>query len=217
MSSSGFTFRRVREEMIENLLEMGIKDFRVLDAMAQIPRHIFIDEALRSRAYENRSLTIGYQQTISQPYIVAKMTEALIKNRTLKNVLEVGTGCGYQTIIMAQFTKRIYTIERINGLLTRARERFQQLRFSNIRSKHADGNIGWSEHAPFDGIIVAAAPTGVPEALLEQLAVNGRLIIPVGKTGEQKLLLFTREEEGYEKKIIDSVSFVPMIGGVDTT
>ena len=145
------------------------------------------------------------------------MTEALIKNRTLKNVLEVGTGCGYQTIIMAQFTKRIYTIERINGLLTRARERFQQLRFSNIRSKHADGNIGWSEHAPFDGIIVAAAPTGVPEALLEQLAVNGRLIIPVGKTGEQKLLLFTREEEGYEKKIIDSVSFVPMIGGVDTT
>jgi protein-L-isoaspartate(D-aspartate) O-methyltransferase len=118
---------------------------------------------------------------------------------------------------MAQFTKRIYTIERINGLLTRARERFQQLRFSNIRSKHADGNIGWSEHAPFDGIIVAAAPTGVPEALLEQLAVNGRLIIPVGKTGEQKLLLFTREEEGYEKKIIDSVSFVPMIGGVDTT
>ena len=217
MSSSGFTFRRVREEMIENLLEMGIKDFRVLDAMAQIPRHIFIDEALRSRAYENRSLTIGYQQTISQPYIVAKMTEALIKNRTLKNVLEVGTGCGYQTIIMAQFTKRIYTIERINGLLTRARERFQQLRFSNIRSKHADGNIGWSEHAPFDGIIVAAAPIGVPEALLEQLAVNGRLIIPVGKTGKQKLLLITREDEGSEKKIIDSVSFVPMLGGIDAT
>ena len=216
-SGIGMTSQRTRDRLAEKLAEMGIQSDVVLNAIRNTPRHLFVDEALASRAYENTALPIGFNQTISQPYIVAKMTEALIKNRTLKNVLEVGTGCGYQTIIMAQFTKRIYTIERINGLLTRARERFQQLRFSNIRSKHADGNIGWSEHAPFDGIIVAAAPTGVPEALLEQLAVNGRLIIPVGKTGEQKLLLFTREEESYEKKIIDSVSFVPMLGGIDTT
>ena len=216
-SGIGMTSQRTRDRLAEKLVEMGIQSDVVLNAIRNTPRHLFVDEALASRAYENTALPIGFNQTISQPYIVAKMTEALIKNRTLKNVLEVGTGCGYQTIIMAQFTKRIYTIERINGLLTRARERFQQLRFSNIRSKHADGNIGWPEHAPYDGIIVAAAPIGVPEALLEQLAVNGRLIIPVGKTGEQKLLLFTREEEGYEKKIIDSVSFVPMIGGVDTT
>ena len=216
-SGIGMTSQRTRDRLAEKLVEMGIQSDVVLNAIRNTPRHLFVDEALASRAYENTALPIGFNQTISQPYIVAKMTEALIKNRTLKNVLEVGTGCGYQTIIMAQFTKRIYTIERINGLLTRARERFQQLRFSNIRSKHADGNIGWSEHAPFDGIIVAAAPTGVPEALLEQLAVNGRLIIPVGKTGEQKLLLFTREEESYEKKIIDSVSFVPMLGGIDTT
>tara|TARA_B110000196_G_C21018259_1_gene601424 strand:+ start:68 stop:733 length:666 start_codon:yes stop_codon:yes gene_type:complete len=216
-SGIGMTSQRTRDRLAEKLVKMGIQSEVVLNAIRNTPRHLFVDEALESRAYENTALPIGFNQTISQPYIVAKMTEALIKNRTLKNVLEVGTGCGYQTIIMAQFTKRIYTIERINGLLTRARERFQQLRFSNIRSKHADGNIGWSEHAPFDGIIVAAAPTGVPEALLEQLAVNGRLIIPVGKTGEQKLLLFTREEESYEKKIIDSVSFVPMLGGIDTT
>jgi protein-L-isoaspartate(D-aspartate) O-methyltransferase len=145
------------------------------------------------------------------------MTEALIKDGELKNVLEVGTGCGYQTVIMARFAKQIYTVERINALLVRARERFQKLACTNIRSKHADGNIGWSAHAPFDGIIVAAAPIGVPESLLEQLAIDGRLIIPVGKSGDQKLLLITRKEEGYVEEIIDSVSFVPMLGGIDTT
>ncbi|MAS82845.1 MAG: protein-L-isoaspartate O-methyltransferase [Legionellales bacterium] len=216
-SGIGMTSQRTRDRLAEKLVKMGIQSEVVLNAIRNTPRHLFVDEALESRAYENTALPIGFNQTISQPYIVAKMTEALIKNRTLKNVLEVGTGCGYQTIIMAQFTKRIYTIERINGLLKKARERFQRLRFTNIRSKHADGNIGWPEHAPYDGIIVAAAPAGVPEALLEQLAINGRLIIPVGKTGEQKLLLITREKKGYEKKIIDSVSFVPMLGGIDAT
>ena len=216
-SGIGMTSQRTRDRLAEKLVKMGIQSEVVLNAIRNTPRHLFVDEALESRAYENTALPIGFNQTISQPYIVAKMTEALIKNRTLKNVLEVGTGCGYQTIIMAQFTKRIYTIERINGLLKKARERFQRLRFTNIRSKHADGNIGWPEHAPYDGIIVAAAPTGVPESLLEQLAINGRLIIPVGKTGKQKLLLITREDEGYEKKIIDSVSFVPMLGGIDAT
>ncbi len=216
-SGIGMTSQRTRDRLAEKLVKMGIQSEVVLNAIRNTPRHLFVDEALESRAYENTALPIGFNQTISQPYIVAKMTEALIKNRTLKNVFEVGTGCGYQTIIMAQFTKRIYTIERINGLLKKARERFQRLRFTNIRSKHADGNIGWPEHAPYDGIIVAAAPAGVPEALLEQLAINGRLIIPVGKTGEQKLLLITREKKGYEKKIIDSVSFVPMLGGIDAT
>jgi len=216
-SGIGMTSQRTRDRLADTLVKMGIKSEVVLDAIRNTPRHLFVDEALASRAYENTALPIGFSQTISQPYIVAKMTEALIKDRKLENVLEVGTGCGYQTVIMAQFAKRIYTVERINGLLTRARERFQKLGYSNIRSKHADGNIGWPSHAPFDGIIVAAAPIGVPEALLEQLSIEGRLIIPVGKAGDQKLLLITRKEDGFDEEIIDSVSFVPMLGGIDTT
>ncbi len=216
-SGIGMTSQRTRDRLAETLVKMGIRSDVVLNAIRTTPRHLFVDEALASRAYENTALPIGFSQTISQPYIVAKMTETLIKDRTLENVLEVGTGCGYQTVIMAQFTKRIYTVERINGLLMRARERFKKLGCTNIRSKHADGNIGWSSHAPFDGIIVAAAPIGVPEALLEQLAIEGRLIIPVGKSGDQKLLLITRKENRFEEEIIDSVSFVPMLGGIDTT
>lgn len=216
-SGIGMTSQRTRDRLANTLADMGIQSEVVLEAIRKTPRHLFVDEALASRAYENTALPIGFSQTISQPYIVAKMTEALIKDRDLKNVLEVGTGCGYQTVIMAQFTKQIYTVERINGLLVRARARFQQLAYTNIRSKHADGNIGWSAHAPFDGIIVAAAPIGVPEALLEQLAIEGRLIIPVGKSGDQKLLLITRKEDGFVEEIIDSVSFVPMLGGIDTT
>lgn len=213
----GMTSQRTRDRLAETLIEMGIESDVVLDVIRKTPRHIFVDEALASRAYENTALPIGFSQTISQPYIVAKMTEALIKDKQLENVLEVGTGCGYQTVVMAQFTKRIYTVERINGLLIRARERFQKLGLTNIRSKHADGNIGWPANAPFDGIIVAAAPIGVPDALKEQLAIDGRLVIPVGKSGDQKLLLITRREDEFEEEIIDSVSFVPMLGGVDTT
>ncbi len=213
----GMTSQRTRDRLANALVDMGIQSEVVLDAIRNTPRHLFVDEALASRAYENTALPIGFSQTISQPYIVAKMTEALIKNKQLKNVLEIGTGCGYQTVIMAQFTKYIYTIERINGLLIRARERFQKLAYTNIRSKHADGNIGWSAQAPFDGIIVAVAPIGVPDALLEQLAIAGRLVIPVGKSGDQKLLLITRTEEGYEEEFLDSVSFVPMLAGIDTT
>jgi protein-L-isoaspartate(D-aspartate) O-methyltransferase len=216
-SGSGMTSQRTRDRLADTLVDMGIQSEVVLDAIRNTPRHLFVDEALASRAYENTALPIGFSQTISQPYIVAKMTEALIKDRVLQNVLEIGTGCGYQTVIMAQFAKQVYTVERINELLVRARVRFQKLAYTNIRSKHADGNIGWSAKAPFDGIIVAAAPIGVPEALLEQLAIEGRLIIPVGKSGDQKLLLITRKEEGYEEEIIDSVSFVPMLGGIDTT
>ncbi len=213
----GMTSQRTRNRLATTLAEMGIASEQVLNAVRNTPRHIFIDEALASRAYENTALPIGYNQTISQPYIVAKMTESLIKDKPLDNVLEIGTGCGYQTVIMAQFAKRVYTIERINGLLIKARERFQQLDYYNIRSKNADGIAGWSVYAPFSSIIVTAAPIGVPNALLEQLAIGGRFIIPVGKSGEQKLLLITRTEESYEEQYIDSVNFVPMLDGIDIT
>ena len=144
------------------------------------------------------------------------MTEAVIKNKQLKNVLEIGTGCGYQTVVIAQFAKYVYTIERIDGLLAKARERFQKLNCNNIRTKHSDGNIGWSAHGPYDGIIVAAAPIGVPKALIEQLALDGRLIIPVGEVGKQKLMMITRTKDDFIREYFDSVSFVPMLSGVDT-
>ena len=213
----GMTSQRARDRLATALIEMGIQSKPILDVIRKIPRHFFIDEALASRAYENTALPIGFNQTISQPYIVAKMTEVLVKNKELENVLEIGTGCGYQTVVMAQFAKYVYTVERIDGLLIRARERFQKLNCNNIRTKHSDGNIGWPAHGPYDGIIVAAAPVGVPKALVEQLAMDGRLVIPVGKPGKQKLLLITRTEYDYTEQYIDSVSFVPMLAGVDTS
>ena len=213
----GMTSQRARDRLAKALIEMGIQSEPILDVIRKIPRHFFIDEALASRAYENTALPIGFNQTISQPYIVAKMTEVLVKNKELENVLEIGTGCGYQTVVMAQFAKYVYTVERIDGLLIRARERFQKLNCNNIRTKHSDGNIGWPAHGPYDGIIVAAAPAGVPKALVEQLAMDGRLVIPVGKPGKQKLLLITRTEYDYTEQYIDSVSFVPMLAGVDTS
>ena len=213
----GMTSQRARDRLATALIEMGIQSKPILDVIRKIPRHFFIDEALASRAYENTALPIGFNQTISQPYIVAKMTEVLVKNKELENVLEIGTGCGYQTVVIAQFAKYVYTVERIDGLLIRARERFQKLNCNNIRTKHSDGNIGWSAHGPYDGIIVAAAPVGVPKALVEQLAMDGRLVIPVGKPGKQKLLLITRTEYDYTEQYIDSVSFVPMLAGIDTS
>ena len=213
----GMTSQRARDRLATALIEMGIQSKPILDVIRKIPRHFFIDEALASRAYENTALPIGFNQTISQPYIVAKMTEVLVKNKELENVLEIGTGCGYQTVVMAQFAKYVYTVERIDGLLIRARERFQKLNCNNIRTKHSDGNIGWPAHGPYDGIIVAAAPVGVPKAIVEQLAMDGRLVIPVGKPGKQKLLLITRTEYDYTEQYIDSVSFVPMLAGVDTS
>ena len=213
----GMTSQRARDRLARTLIEMGIESELILDVMRKIPRHFFIDEALASRAYENTALPIGFNQTISQPYIVAKMTEVLIKNKELGNVLEIGTGCGYQTVVMAQFAKYVYTVERIGGLLIRARERFQKLNSSNIRTKHSDGNIGWPAHGPYDGIIVSAAPVGVPKALIEQLAIGGRLIIPIGETGKQKLLLITRSQDEYIEEYLDSVSFVPMLSGIDAS
>ena len=213
----GMTSQRTRDRLAKTLVEMGIKSEAVLDVIRKTPRHFFIDEALASRAYENTALPIGFNQTISQPYIVAKMTEILIKDKELNNVLEIGTGCGYQTVVIAQFAQYVYTVERVDGLLMRARERFQELNYTNIRSKHSDGNVGWSAHGPYDGIIVAAAPIGVPKALIEQLALNGRLVIPIGESGEQKLLLITRTQDGYNEEFLDSVSFVPMLAGIDTS
>lgn len=208
------TSQRARNRLVDQLRGMGITSEQILEAIRETPRHIFVDEALSSRAYDNTALPIGYNQTISQPYIVARMTEALIENHRLENVLEIGTGCGYQTVILSHFARRVYTVERIDGLLSRARERFYELKRRNIHARHADGTVGWVEHAPYDGILVTAAPVGVPETLLQQLSLGGRLIIPVGKSGEQSLLQFTRTRDGYEEKHLDRVSFVPMIGGV---
>lgn len=214
MQGIGMTSQRTRERLIMRLQEMGIRSDAVLDTIRNVPRHIFVDEALSSRAYENTALPIGYNQTISQPYIVAKMTEALIADRRPANVLEIGTGCGYQTAILAQLADRVYSIERIDGLLTKTRKRLQSLNIHNVRLRHGDGNRGWPKYAPFDGIMVSAAPVGVPETLLNQLSENGRLVIPVGKIGQQKLLLITRTDDGYEEEQLDMVSFVPMLEGV---
>ena len=210
----GMTSARTRDRLIARLIEMGIKSEAVLSAIKNTPRHIFVDEALASRAYENTALPIGYNQTISQPYIVAKMTEALTGNGNLEKVLEIGTGCGYQTAILAQLVGRVFSIERIDALLKKARINLNTLSIRNARLKHGDGNLGWPEYAPYDGILVAAAPIGVPETLLKQLAINGRLVIPVGQAGDQKLLLITRTDSGYEEQQLDMVSFVPMLEGV---
>jgi protein-L-isoaspartate(D-aspartate) O-methyltransferase len=211
----GMTSQRARNRLVEQIRKMGIKSEPILEAIRNTPRHIFVDEALSSRAYDNTALPIGYNQTISQPYIVARMTEALIDHRDeLQNVLEIGTGCGYQTVILSKFARQVSTIERIDALLTRARERFYTLKCRNIRARNGDGNQGWPEFAPYDGILVAAAPVGVPKLLIEQLSVSGRLVIPVGKTGEQSLLLITRTETGFTERRLDSVSFVPMMEGI---
>lgn len=208
------TSQRARDRLVVQLQEMGVNSAQVLDVIKNTPRHIFVDEALASRAYDNTALPIGHNQTISQPYIVARMTEALLADGIPDKVLEIGTGCGYQSVVLSRLVNKVFTMERIEALLFKARERFYSLRISNISAQHADGNLGWPERGPFDGIVVSAAPIGVPEKLLEQLAINGRLIIPVGKSGGQQLLKITRTESGYEEKQLDSVSFVPMLEGV---
>ena len=209
----GMTSQRSRNRLVEQLRKMGIQSETVLEVIRNVPRHIFVDEALASRAYDNTALPIGHNQTISQPYIVARMTEALLENARPNSILEIGTGCGYQTVVLSHLVKQVYTIERIDALLYKARERFYTLKCSNISATHGDGNLGWSKHAPFDGILVSAAPVGIPEKLLEQLAVNGKLIIPVGKSGEQELLSIVRTVDGFTEERLDGVSFVPMLEG----
>ena len=200
---------------MERLREMGIASEIVLDIIRNTPRHIFVDEALASRAYDNTALPIGHNQTISQPYIVARMVEALLEEKSPATVLEVGTGCGYQTAILSRLVPKVYSLERIDALLNRARENFVRLGYTNIRTKHTDGNLGWPDYGPYEGIIVSAAPNEVPGKLLEQLAPGGRLVIPVGRSGEQELLSIVREESGYSERRLDWVSFVPMLEGID--
>ena len=210
----GMTSRRTRGRLVQRLRAEGIADERVLEAIRDVPRHIFVDEALSSRAYEDTALPIGAGQTISQPYVVARMTEALIDGGTLNRVLEVGAGCGYQTAVLSRFAKQVYSIERIKSLLTQARRRLAELGIHNVRLRHGDGEIGWPEHAPYDGILVAAAPATVPAALIDQLAEGGRLVIPVGHGGAQDLKLITRSADGLEEQILERVAFVPMVTGL---
>ena len=213
-SGIGMTSARTRDRLVQRLRDQGIANLTVLDRIRNLPRHIFMDEALASRAYEDIALPIGFGQTISQPYIVARMTEALLDGPPLKQVLEVGTGCGYQTAVLAPLVEHIYTIERIEGLQKRARLRLKELGIRNVRFKVGDGSAGWRTQAPFDGILVAAAPLVVPEELIAQLAVGGRLIVPAGPEGKQQLLSIVRSEQGIEKRVLAEVSFVPLVGGV---
>jgi protein-L-isoaspartate(D-aspartate) O-methyltransferase len=213
-SGIGMTSARTRERLIQRLVEQGIRDPRVLDRIRNVPRHLFVDEALSSRAYEDTALPIGHGQTISQPYVVARMTEAITIGGTPAKVLEIGTGCGYQTAVLAPLVGKIYSIERIEPLLERARERLRQLEVKNVRFKHGDGAEGWPSQAPFDGILLAAAPHALPQKLLDQLAEGGRLVAPVGPEGRQELLRLTRRGDQFLRERLGFVSFVPLLGGV---
>ena len=208
----GMTSQRTRDRLVKRLREHGISDQRVLDVIGAVPRHIFIDEAMAHRAYEDTALPIGHNQTISQPFIVALMTQALL-NRPRERVLEIGTGSGYQTAVLAALVKRVYTVERIAPLIERARDRFRALKLRNVRVKYDDGNLGWPEQGPFDGIIVTAAARSVPEALLTQLNVNGRLVIPVGDDSVQQLKVIDRTEDGVREESLEYVRFVPLLRG----
>ncbi|HKB63178.1 MAG TPA: protein-L-isoaspartate(D-aspartate) O-methyltransferase [Burkholderiales bacterium] len=208
----GMTSQRTRDRMVVRLREKGIRDEAVLAAIAAIPRHIFVEEALSSRAYEDTALPIGFEQTISQPFVVARMLEAMRGDKPLSKVLEIGTGCGYQAALLARLAKQVYSVERIAGLLEKARGNLRSLRLSNLRLVHADGTGGLPEAAPFDGIIVAAATPGIPGALLQQLAPGGRMIVPVG-SGNQVLCLVERTSTGLTEKWLDAVRFVPLRGG----
>jgi protein-L-isoaspartate(D-aspartate) O-methyltransferase len=213
LAGIGMTSARTRDRLIQRLQEQGIANLAVLDRIRNVPRHIFVDEALASRAYEDTALPSGFSQTISQPYIVARMTEALIEGRKVGKVLEVGTGCGYQTAVLAPLVKKIYSIERIAPLARRAKATLKELGIKNVMLKHGDGTTGWKSQKPFDGILVAAAPLAVPEALFAQLANNGRLIVPVGPEGSQQLIRFTRRDDRLEREVLGAVAFVPMLGG----
>ncbi|MBE9532832.1 MAG: protein-L-isoaspartate(D-aspartate) O-methyltransferase [Proteobacteria bacterium] len=208
----GMTSQRTRDRLIARLKEQGIQSIDVLSVIKDLPRHLFVDEALASRAYEDTALPIGHGQTISQPFIVARMTEILLEGLPKKKVLEVGTGSGYQTAVLSRLIDRVFSVERISPLQNQARERFYQLKFNNIKLKHSDGSWGWPENAPYDGIIVTCAPEQVPEELLKQLAPGGRLVIPVGGAS-QSLRVIDRNGNTFEETELDAVSFVPLLSG----
>jgi protein-L-isoaspartate(D-aspartate) O-methyltransferase len=210
----GMTSLRTRKRMIKRLSDQGVHNMKILEIMRDTPRHIFMDEALASRAYEDTALPIGYNQTISQPYIVAKMTELLLGSTGhLGKVLEIGTGCGYQTAILAQLVDQVYTIERILPLQKKAQGHLWDLKLNNISYLYSDGNLGWPEYAPFDGILASAAAMEIPLQLLQQLAVGGVMVIPIGHNGQQALQRVTRKTSGYDIEQLEAVTFVPFLSG----
>lgn len=208
----GMTSQRTRNRMIERLREQGIANLTVLEIMLNTPRHIFVDEGLSHRAYDDTALPIGHNQTLSQPYIVARMTELLLEVAP-KKVLEIGTGSGYQTAVLSQLVDQLYSVERIKPLLDKARQRIKLLKLDNIYFQHSDGGDGWRRHGPFDAILSAAAPRQIPQELKEQLAVGGRMVIPVGDAREQQLYVIDRRENGFVEKVVEAVNFVPLVSG----
>lgn len=210
----GMTSQRTRERLIKRLMEQGIRSEAVLEVIRTTPRHLFVDEALAGRAYEDTALPIGFGQTISQPYVVARMTEALLSGGVPGEVLEVGTGSAYQTAILARLVPRVYSLERIGGLLRRAERIVAELELDNVSFRHSDGEMGWPGKEVFDGIVVTAAPEQVPRILLSQLSPTGRMVIPVGRQGRQELRLITRTPAGFQDITLDRVSFVPLLRGL---
>lgn len=211
----GMTSDRTRRRLIDRLRESGIQNEAVLEVMLNTPRHIFVDEALATRAYEDTALPIGFRQTISQPYIVARMTALLIESGPCENVLEIGTGSGYQSAILARLVKKLYSVERVPELLPNARKRLRGLKIKNVSLKIADREkpVGWPEQGPYDAIILTAAPEEIPSELYEQMALNGRLIAPVGVAGQQELVKIIKTETGLNKTVIEKASFVPLVQG----
>ena len=208
------TSQRTRDRLVDRLRDKGIKDERVLEVMRTTPRHIFVDEAMAHRAYEDTALPIGHGQTISQPYIVARMSEILLEGGTPDVVLEVGTGSGYQSAILSRLVPKVYTVERISALLQKARDAHRKMGLMNVFSKHSDGSWGWEPNAPYAAIMVTAAPKTVPPNLLQQLAVGGRMVIPVGTTGGvQELKLYLRTADDIEESTLEIVNFVPLLDG----
>ena len=210
----GMTSQGTRDRLVRRLRDHGIRDEKVLKAIAATPRHEFVDEALSSRAYEDTALPIGLGQTFSQPWVVARMTEAILDGGTPSKVLEVGTGSGYQAAVLASLVSTVFTVERIEELLKQARRRFHKLKLNNIYTRHADGHVGWPSQAPFDGIIVTAAATHLPLELISQLRVGGVLVAPVERGGMQRLLLVRRTEDGHEEQDLGGVIFVPLLSGL---
>ena len=210
----GMTSQRTRMRMVERLRAQGIRDETVLAAMGEVPRHIFVDEALSSRAYEDMALPLGYGQTISSPHTVARMTELARNGRPLGKVLEIGTGCGYQTAVLAKVAKQVYSMERIAALIRKARKHLREAGVSNVHLRHGDGHIGMPEVAPFDAIVMTAAAARAPDALLKQLGVGGRMVLPVERGDEQHLFIIERTDRGIVERRMDPVVFVPLLPGV---
>ena len=210
----GMTSARTRERLRRRLIAAGIRNGEVLDLLSRLPRHRFVDEALASHAYEDSALPIGHGQTISQPYTVARMTEALLESRRPQAILEIGTGSGFQTAVLASLARRVYSVERVAALLETARRRLAELRLRNVRLRHGDGGLGWPEYAPFDAILVTAAPPGIPRALVQQLRIGGCMVLPMGLGAEQVLVRLIRTPEGYTPEILEPVNFVPLLSGL---